>query len=181
MANKLNLQKKTIIILTIFLVVTIIIIATVILPTITYIKSLNRETADLKRYLEKKYEVNHSLLNSKQKIEEIKNSMDEYQSYIFFKGEELKLITQLENLSNNFQVIQTINSSNLDKPDETIRLSITIKGNYPNVLKYLTALEKQNYFLHIKNLRLSPGFSSPSDNPLLTVLNLDLILYASRP
>ncbi len=159
---------------------TIIIVGVLILPTVNYIKNLRDDTGNLRQYLNKKYETNHSLLNYKQKIDEGKNAIEEYKNYIFFKGDELQLITKLENLSDHYQVNQKINNTDLDKPGDVIHLSLTITGDYANLTQYLWALEKQVYFLQVKNLHLSPGFSTPTDNPQSAILNLDLVLYAAK-
>lgn len=180
MKLNLSLEKKTLLILALFLIGTIIIVSILILPTINYIKNLSSDTGNLREYLDKKYETNHSLLNYKQRIEEYRSSIEEYKNYIFFKGDELQLITKLENLSDNYGVNQKINNTDLDKPGDTVHISLTITGNYVNLLQYLSALEKQVYFLKIKNLHLSPGFSNPTDNPQAAILNLDLVLYAAK-
>lgn len=180
MKFNLNLEKRTILILTLFLISTTIVIMAIILPTIRYIQNLSKDTGNLREYLNKKYETNHSLLTLKQRIEEDKTALETYKDYIFFKGDELQLITRLENLSDHYQVNQEINNTDLDKPGDFIHLSLTITGNYRNLLQYLLALEKQIYFLQIKNLHLSPGFFLPTDNPQAAILNLDLVLYAAK-
>ena len=178
---KLNIERRTILILTLFVIMIAVILFVLILPTINYIKTLNTQTYDLRQYLEKKYESNHSLLNSKQKIEEIKVASADYENYIFFKGDELKLITQLESLSSLYQITQKIDSTDLDKPlNNSIHISLVLNGNYQNLLQYLTALEKQNYFVNIENLQFSPGFSLANNNTEASVLNLDLVLYATK-
>lgn len=177
---KLNLEKRTVLVLTLLLLGTAVIITTVILPTVNYIKNLRDETHSLRQYLDKKYETNHSLLNSKQKIEDVKISMEEYKNYLFFKGDELELITKLEDLSDQNKLNQKITGTDLDKPGNTVHISLILTGNYIDLIKYLLAIEKQNYFLQIKNLHLGPGFSMPTDNPQAGVLNLDLILYAAK-
>lgn len=180
MKKNLSLEKRTILILTIFLLSNIVIIAAIIFPTTGYIKSLSNDTGDLRQYLNKKYETNHSLLNYKQKNEEDKTEIEGFKKYLFFKGDELQLITKLENLSDHYHLNQKINNTDLDKPGNTIHVSLTITGNYPDILQYLLALEKDVYFLQIKNLHLSPGFSNPTDNPQAAILNLDLVLYAAK-
>jgi len=180
MMFKLSIEKRTILVLTLFFLCIVIIIATIIFPTANFIKNLSDDTGNLRQYLNKKYETNHSLLNYKQKIEDDKAAIEEYKNYIFFKGDELQLITKLESLSDKYQVNQKINSTDLDKPGNIIHLSLTVTGNYTNLLQYLISLEKQIYFLQIKNAHLSPGFSTPTDNPQAAILNLDLVLYAAK-
>ena len=180
MTINLSIEKRTILILTLFFLCIVVIIAAIIFPTASFIKNLSDDTGNLRQYLDKKYETNHSLLNYKQKIEEDKTAIEEYKNYIFFKGDELQLITKLESLSDKYQINQKINSTDLDKPGNVIHITLTATGNYANLLQYLMAIEKQIYFLQIKNAHLSPGFSVPSDNPQAAILNLDLVLYAAK-
>lgn len=180
MKFNLNLEKRTLLILTLFFLGTIVIIGLLILPTISYIKNLSNDTGNLRDYLDKKYETNHSLLSYKQRIEEHRAAIEEYKNYIFFKGDELQLITKLENLADHHQVNQKINNTDLDKSGNAVHISLTITGNYDNVLQYLSKLEKEIYFSKIKNLHLSPGFSTATDNPQATILNLDIVLYAAK-
>lgn len=177
----LNLEKRTILILAAFMLMIASIIFAIILPTISYITDLNSETEKLRQYLEKKYEANHSLLNSKEKIEKMKDNTKDYESYLFFKGDELKLITSLEDLATDFHLQQKINSSDLDKSSgDFVRINVTLSGNYHNLLQYITALEKQNYFIHSENLQFFSGYSLIDNNKEAAVLNLDLLLFVTK-
>ncbi len=177
---KLNTEKRTIIILTIFSVITLIIIFQIIFPTIRYIKNLEQDTNNLREYLEKKYENTKTIRTSKKKIEEIKSTVAKYPDYLFYHGDELKLITTLENIATRNQIIQKIDNSNLDKLDDKLNLSLTLNGDYQNILKYLSALEKENYYFIITNLQLSSAFSPQNNNTNATIMNLDLILYVNQ-
>ncbi|OGH90238.1 MAG: hypothetical protein A2537_00780 [Candidatus Magasanikbacteria bacterium RIFOXYD2_FULL_36_9] len=179
MKIKLNTEKKTLLSLTVFSTITIAIIFGIILPTFNYIKNLERETSGLRLYLEKKYENTRTIRTSKKKIDEIETIVASYPNYLFYRGDELKLITLLENLANNNKVIQKIDSSNLDKFGETVNLSLTINGDYQNILKYLSALEKSNYYLTITNLQLSSAFTPQNNNINATIMNLDILLYVN--
>ncbi len=180
MKFNLSLERRTIIILALFLLSTTVVIVLLFLPTVRYIKNISDDTGKLREYLNKKYESSHSLLNYKQRIEENKAAIEEYKDYLFFKGDELQLITKLENLADTYQVNQKINNTDLDKPGNTLHISLTVTGNYQNLLQYLLALEKQIYFLQVKTVHFSPGFSTPADNPQAAILNLDLVLYAAK-
>lgn len=179
MKINLNTEKKTLIKLSIFSVITAMIILGVIIPTFRYIRNLEEETSHLREYLEKKYENTRTLRSSKKKIDEIQSVVSIYPNYLFYRGDELKLITSLENLANNNKVIQKIDSSNLDKFGDTINLSLTINGDYQHILKYLVALESSNYYFTITNLQLSSAFNPQNNNLNATIMNLDLILYVN--
>ena len=179
MKFNLNTEKKTILILTIFSVVTLAIIFGIIFPTVRYIKNLEQDTSVMREYLEKKYENTRTIRTSKKKIEEIESIVATYPNYLFYRGDELNLITSLENLANNNKVTQRIDNSNLDKPGNIITLSLTINGDYQNIIKYLSALEKEKYYFIITNLQLSSAFNQQNNNTNATTMNLDIILYVN--
>ncbi|MFA5770922.1 MAG: hypothetical protein WC894_05515 [Patescibacteria group bacterium] len=180
MKLNLNTEKKTIIIVIFFSIITLAIIFGIIFPTIQYIKNLEKETTGLREYLENKYENTRAIRTSKKKIEEIESIVTKYPDYLFYHGDELKLITSLENLANNNHVIQRIDNSNLDKLGDTLNLSLTLNGDYQNIIKYLSSLEKENYYFIITNLQLSSAFNQQNNNLNATIMNLDLILYVNK-
>lgn len=179
MKLNLNTEKKTVLILTIFSAVTLAIIFGIIFPTVRYIKNLEQDTSSMREYLEKKYENTRTIRTSKKKIEEIESIVATYPDYLFYRGDELNLITSLENLANNNKVTQRIDNSNLDKPGNTITLSLTLNGDYQNIIKYLSALEKEKYYFIITNLQLSSAFNQQNNNTNATTMNLDIILYVN--
>ncbi len=179
MKFNLNTEKKTLLILIIFSVVTLVIVFGVIFPTVKYIKNLEKDTDAMRRYLEKKYENTRTIRTSKKKIDEIQSIVSEYPNHLFYRGDELNLITSLENLANSNKVTQRIDNSNLDKPGNIITISLTINGDYQNIIKYLSALEKEKYYFIITNLQLSSAFNQQNNNTNATTMNLDIILYVN--
>ncbi|EKD42950.1 MAG: hypothetical protein ACD_72C00526G0003 [uncultured bacterium] len=179
---KINLthEKKTILILSLFALAALVIVFFIIWPTVKYIRTLDKDTSNLKEYLQKRYDSTHNLKVSKKRIEEIKTEVEKYDEFLFFKGEELKLIGLLEDLSVSNRVIQKINSSDLGKNSSNlIHISLTVSGNYNHLLKYLSDLEKIKYFVNIQRLQISPGSSPQNQDADLTIMNLDLLLYAN--
>jgi len=177
---RLNLEKQTILLVGIFATVIITIILGIILPTVKYIKKLNDETTALKEYLEKKYQNTINLRTSIKKIEEIKTIVAEYPNYFFNPGDELKLITTLETIATQNKVNQKIENTNLDQPNHNpIKITLTISGNYNQVLKYLADLEKINYYINVENIQLTNANKPKEENTSTTPTNLylDLSLY----
>lgn len=129
----------------------------IIWPTVGYISKINRETYDLRVYLEKKYENVSRLKNSVKKIDEIKAEAAAFPQYLFHSGDELKLITILENLATENKMGQRVESSNLDKiTDSLVRFSLVVTGDYQNFFRYLRGLEKLGLFLNVERLYLVP-------------------------
>lgn len=180
---RLNLEKQTIITVGIFSGIIFLIVLCVIIPTGTYIKRLNDETTTLKNYLEKKYETTSHLKSTIKKIEEIKLVVNDYPQYLFKHGDELALITALENIANKNKVTQKIQSSNLDQPSsDLVKVSLAISGDYEKTLNYLADLEKLNYFLNIEKLQLTSAENKQNMNTstVPTNLYLDFSLYVNK-
>lgn len=180
---RLNIEKQTIVTVGVFSGVILLILLGVIIPTAQYIKRLNDETTELKNYLERKYETTAHLRSSIKKIEEIKLTVDEYSQYFFRPGDELLLITALENIANKNKVTQKIENSNLDqKSSDLIKVSLLISGDYEKTLGYLSDLEKLNYFLNIEKVQISSAGTRAGESVSTTPTNLylDFSLYVNQ-
>ncbi len=177
---KFNIERKTILILIFFLISTLLVLFGIMWPTIRYISKVNKETIQLREYLEKKYENTQAVRSSKKMIVEANSIMTEYQKHLFFKGDELKLITMLENLATENNITQKIDSSNLDAiKGDSVNISLSLNGDYENIINYLAALEKKDYFINISMLRIASAYTIQNSNQKATIMNLDLILYAN--
>lgn len=151
----------------------------VIVPTIKHIKELNRGTYELRLYLEKKHERTRNLRSSLKQIAEIKKETADYGRHLFRSGNELYLITTLENIANKNSVAQRINGSNLDNiTANRLTMSFSLTGNYANILAYLNDLESLPYFINTTRVFIAPG-AERNGAANQTVLNLDISLYVS--
>jgi len=174
---RLSLEKKTIFTVIIFAFVSLVIVFTIIWPTIVRIKELDRETYDLRVYLEKRYEKILNQRSSLKKIENIKTEVQAFPEHIFNIGEELQLITILEGVAAKNNVVQRIAGSNVDKiTDQRLKISLNISGAYHNVLHYLTDIENLDYFLTVQQLQITAAIDPISHNDT-TSMNLDVSMY----
>ncbi|MEK7212872.1 MAG: hypothetical protein AAB678_00340 [Patescibacteria group bacterium] len=138
----------------------VVIIAGIIWPTVGYIGKINNDTSDLRIYLEKKYESAKSLKKSVKKIDEVRAGVESFPQHLFHPGDELKLITILENLAAENKINQRVVNSNLDKlTGEAVRVSLIVAGDYQNFWRYLRQFEKLGLFLNIERLYLVPSAS----------------------
>lgn len=178
--KQFTVEQKIFIIVGSFGALVLLIAAAVIYPTTRYIKRINDDTVQLRTYLEKKEQNIMHLRNSKQKIGEIRDTLKNYDQYLFRPGDELKLITELENLANLYQVTQRIDNSNLDKiTDRRVVVNLTVSGDYYRLWRYLSALEQSKYFFTVSSLLLSP-LPSRDGNVNDANLNLHLTLYVNQ-
>lgn len=156
---RLSIQKKVSIFIVFFSALSAAIIIFVIWPAIQRIIELRDQTYQLRLYLEKKYERSARLHNSLETIQQLKKTTANYGDYQFKKGDELKLITALENIAEKNKVQQNVDSSSFDvEGGKQASLSVTITGNYDDCVRYLADLENRvPYFLNVDSINLSPS------------------------
>lgn len=173
-------EKKIIISIASFAALSVIIVMAIIVPTIKYIKELDRETYNLRIALEKKNERVMSYRRANEQIEKIKKDAPQFENYLFLPGQELKLITTLEAIATKDGMTQKINNSNIDKiTNQKIQLSLTIIGPFEKAVKYLNDLEQLPYFINVNKLSISPQTDRSNPNSDQVSMNLDLSLYVS--
>lgn len=154
---KLSPDKKIIGAVLIFATATVAVTAGIMWPTTQSILKLNHETTTLKNYLEQKYETARHLRFTADQLETVKNNVGEYRNYLFYQGDELKLITDLETIASRHGVTQKISAPDLGKNNTNkIIFNILASGGYENLWAYLSDLEKTHYFLNVEKLHLEP-------------------------
>jgi len=179
---KTTLEKKVIISVGVLFVLIIVLLFTIIMPTIRQIQKMNSDTETLLSYLETKYENAKNLRASIKKAQEIKEEVIGFEKYLFQKGDELRLITSLENIASQNDLAQKIESSNLDNiTGQYADMTIVLTGGYDKILKYLSDLEKNEYFININKLYLTPIFDRTTnkigDN---ANLRLSISIYVNK-
>lgn len=167
-------DKKILIMLFLMTIIISIIGIFVLYPTITQIRDINQETTNIKRYLETKHQNTISIRQSREKSENIKETVASYLNYIFYTGEELKLITTLEEVAKKTNVEQNIKNYKLE--NNKIILNTTINGDYLSILEYIRGIESVNYFINIDDLTMS--LSTTKEHTDLITAELTLSLYA---
>lgn len=179
---KLTIEKKTLAVIAAFLLGTGLIVMFIIIPTIRHLRELDRETYNLRLYLERRYEHSIRVHSSLADLERIKTDTASYPEHLFRKGDELKLITLLENIAAKNGMAQKINSSNIDSlaNNNRVKIALTVAGPYLSALRYLRDLEQTPYFITSAELQLSQSAERGQPSQLAAVtLNLNLSLYVS--
>jgi len=176
----LSREQKIITVVSVLFVLTIAIGVGIIYPTVSYIMKINQNTLDLRLYLERRYENVRKMHNSLQQVNEIREKVANYDQYLFHPGDELALITALENLSARHQVEQKIDSTNLDQANKKqVNIGLTVTGGYNDLLDYLSDLESFNYFLNVTQLHWSALFADGSEATKYQI-RLQLSLYVNQ-
>lgn len=178
---KFTIRYKILIMVVSLGALALVIILGVIMPTITYINKIDRQTYELMVYLEKRYQSVARIRVSMRNFETIKEDIEDLNSRIFHAGDELKVITTLEDLSVKHKLTQKIESNELGNgANKNINFDITLDGTVKNLLSYLAELENNKYFLHVGHLQLTPIFSRKGEVADTAKLNINLVLYANK-
>ncbi|OGH84285.1 MAG: hypothetical protein A2261_00870 [Candidatus Magasanikbacteria bacterium RIFOXYA2_FULL_44_8] len=179
--DNLTNEQKHALILGGFCVLAAIILGGIIYPTVNYIHKINADTYQLRLYLEKKYENVMKLHTSKEQVWNIKDKVASYEKFLYSTGDELKLITLLENMADSYQIQQSINNTNLDKiAGRQIEFNLSANGKYTQLLKYLDALEHSTYLFNITNLNILPIKNRDGSAIDTVTAHFTLSLYVSQ-
>ena len=149
--------KITIFIVGIILIISIIAFF-IIIPTVSDIKKISGAIYTERVDLEKKYLKGQLLKKTVNDFEAIKPQKDKLDTIFIIRDEELKFISTLEGIASRNNVDQTINlqTKEIKQKDgiKALPLKITVTGNFTQVMKYLTNLERLNYYFNISTLNL---------------------------
>lgn len=177
------IQTKQIIFRTsLFLVLFLAIGLGIMLPTLLKIKKTADESYKLRLLLEQKYEESIRSRVTKQRLNEIKQRTADFGKYIFKAGDELQLITFLENLAATHKLTQTVADSSLNQigSDQTASISLSLSGSYQDILNYTSDLEASDYFLNIEQIQIKPVFNKNGELSELVNLELTAKLYVNK-
>lgn len=176
---RLNFEKRVLFHVLFFCVIITVIGGAIIWPTVIYIRNLNRDSYELRVYMEKRYESTKNMRFSRQKTEEIKEEVQGFSKFIFRATDQLDLITSLENVAGRHNITQKIANLNMDDKTKLLNISLTTAGSYNDSWRYLADLEKINYFLQIDKLTFSPVFERTEQSSSTKML-IDLKLYVNE-
>ncbi|MBU4216908.1 type 4a pilus biogenesis protein PilO [Candidatus Parcubacteria bacterium] len=157
-----------------------------IIPSIAAINDLEVKIINEKINSEKKYQIENNAISLNKKIGEIEPSVKTLEEVFINKNRELEFITVLESVANKNNVEQKISLTSPASEDKTVKatknnsankesgnnnlfvpMTITLSGNYKNVVNYLSELQSLKYYINIDGLDFVSGSSNgslPNDN-----------------
>ena len=140
----------------------ILLIAFIIVPSMLEIKNLNEGIALQRLEIEKRY----TQIQSGKRITnltKIKNDIEQLSSIFVKKGSELEFITTLEGIAQANGLEQNINLQTTEQKVSgqiiATPIQISLTGEYLNILKYLSSIEKLDYYITINSLNLSAVYN----------------------
>lgn len=107
---------------------------------------------------------------------DVKTQIADYDKLLLPPGNELELITDMENIAAKNKVSQRIIGSNLDNyTGGKIEITVSILGAYADILRYISDLEKYKYIITVEHIDFSPSGTS-GDN---ASSRIQISLYAN--
>ena len=151
----MNKLKKKIVFLIPTLFLAIAMLFFLIIPFIFEIITISTDINDKKILLRNKPSLSKDIKAYLNKLDEIEKSAVFTSSFIF-PGKELEFIEALEKIAESCEVKQNIDISHSPQEDKggEIVLSIDLEGSYINLIKYLTRIEKEKYYINIYSLSI---------------------------
>jgi len=132
--------------------------------------------------LDKKRLSTENLRDNLNLIKETDQKVASYDRLFFTQGQELQLITDLENIAAKNNVSQKITSPNLDNyANNRVTITVSATGPYINTLKFMSDLEKYRYLMAIEQINFQPsGYAAGPNgaNEFITTMQITLSLYA---
>jgi len=140
----------------------IIIIVFVVIPAIRDIRQLNKQIDGQRAQLESRYEKRLTIKNSIKNFNNLHPQIPGLLASIFLNsGNEIEFITALESLAEKNNLAQSINFDTKNGEDSLenkrkVPVEISITGDYINILKYISDIERLNFYLIIDHISSAP-------------------------
>jgi len=144
-----------------YLILTIIFIANFLLlahPNYNNLKNIHNELKNEANELELKYTAGQDLNRSSDDYQEINDSLPSYESLFIKQGNELSLVTKLEELADINRIDQKldlgVNKNVISENIISVPFNFSLKGDFNDFMQYLKTLRQLTYNLTIQNIEL---------------------------
>ncbi len=189
--------KQRLLILTSSIALVLILISVlIVLPTIKQILSLKNNITSIQGNLEERYEKTQRLKKSVSQLSQAKQSAEQFSQAAINPSDQLKSITELENLAsqNNIEMTENVeyidlgqnkdNDSNSDTVDSPVlpqyyHFSFLNNGSFRDHLAFLKKIENLPFYLIINNLKFEKKENGNSLSMPVS-LTFDAIIYANN-
>lgn len=135
-------------------------------PSVEIIKTLAEQIYDQRTELEQMYQKGQILKQTLKEYEEVKPTIASLNKVYLEKGNELAFITSLEKVAADNGVSHDIklNSTSPNKTNDQLQYQLQTSGSLVNFIRYLAALEAQDFYININTIRLSSSGGNITSN-----------------
>ena len=144
-----------------YAILIVILFATIYFLTFPYFTGIRQIYINLTKEavaLEEKFISGQDLAKSSSDFESYNDKIPEYDELFIKEGNELSLVTNLEEIANKYNVNQElslgIDKTQISEEVKRVPFNFVIKGNFNSILKYFSEIFKMSYNLTIHNLNI---------------------------
>lgn len=157
-SKKITPKLRLIIFLSIFVLGDLLILSFVVYRSVKEIYNLNKFINDERARLEEKYQKRKTARLTVENFNKIREELPGLETTIIHAGDELSLVTALEEAASKNNISQKINlSPREDKKTfgDRINITLNVDGQFQDFIHYLNDIERMKILLIIDNLSLS--------------------------
>lgn len=129
-----------------------------VIPYYSHIKKIYQSLAAEALSLESRYNKGQGVTQAHEDYQNYKDKLPDFQTLFIKEGEELSLVTKLEGIADNYHLNQdlSLGTERLTLADniKKIPFNFTLKGDFTNLLGYLTELGDISTNLTIQNINI---------------------------
>jgi len=166
---KFTLQQRIFGFIGVILAAILVVTCLIVWPSIKKIYNLKTDIDVIENDIEQRYLNSLKLKRTMRELEEIKTQAAKYKQATIKKGEELQVITALENIANTNNIEQNLNAS-LAEGERSYQFSLLNNGTFANHIKYLQALETLPYYMIIRDVKFEKRQNTTSGLPTITLM-----------
>ncbi len=166
----------------------------IIYPSVKKIFKLRQGISQIQSEVDQKYTNAQKLRRTMRELDSIKSQTEIFKQATVKVGNEIQIITELENLATKHNIDQTLNISlggvstkkagttNHPPLSQYYELSFLNNGTFADQVNYLQDLEKLSYYLIIKNVKFEnrQNKSNTDDDQTLVTLSFSGIIYVEQ-
>ncbi len=132
------------------------------IPSILSIHTLVGDIAVEQGKIDERYALRRYVRNSVANLAETKRQLGALSEVALQDGEELQFVTVLEKAAAATGVtkeltLETVNQKTLSPWEKEIPVKIRVHGDYPDVLAYLNAVERERYVIIVESIQVNPA------------------------
>jgi hypothetical protein len=136
----------------------------VLYPTLTHMYALSTDIRGLQSEREKEYTNTQAMRRTLRELDTVTAEVSQYANMAITTGDELSIITELEQLALEHSLSQTLGASYQATPDKEVRLpyytfTFVLNGSFEDSMAYLRTLETRPYYVLIHSISLTKATS----------------------
>jgi len=142
-----------------------------VIPYFSNIKKIYKSLTSEAAALESKYNTGQGLSKAREDYQNYKDKLPTYQTLFIKEGKELSLVTKLEEIADKYHLKQDLSLSTeklmLANNIKKVPFNFNLKGNFNDLLRYLSEISKINTNLTIQNVNVKQGLNDELEISLL--------------